>query len=122
MLKEFDKPYAHNEIWAQVWDSDEQDIDDPYTPYPIEDDETLEACERLQIEVGVRGNKPRHDFGLRSLRQVAKTLNKLDWSKVAPVTDDFIVYAYDQESLGMALHLSGATPDQISSWRKRGLL
>ncbi|MCA0458567.1 MAG: hypothetical protein LCI00_31690 [Chloroflexi bacterium] len=121
LLKELSKPYGPNEIWAQVWESEES-TDDPFPPWQIDDEETLEACEHLQIEVGMRGNKSRSDFGLRSLRQVAKALNKLDWSQYTSVTDDFIVFAYDQESLGMALHLSGATPDQIASWRKYGLL
>lgn len=120
ILKTYQPHHLPGEIWATVWDFDDTD-ETPYPPFPIEDEDTLTVCERLQAEL-IRGAYTRYRQGVRALYQVAKALNQLDWSAYAPVTSDFIVFAYDQEGLRRALRSSGATSDQIMNWRKQGLL
>lgn len=119
--KTLEPRYIPAEAWANAWDFTEHE-DESYPPLPIEEKETLSMCEILQTEVTVRGNFARYRHSIKTLRQIAQALNQLDWSKYAPVTPDFIVFAYDQEDISRALRMSGATHDQISSWRERGLL
>lgn len=60
----------------------------------LDDDELGEACEWLNGELE---NKGSHAPAKRLLVEVAAELNKLDWSKIAKVTPDFVVYAVDFE-------------------------
>jgi hypothetical protein len=122
ILETIDSRHIPNSVWVDPW-YDLTDENEPYPPFPIEDAESLEACDRFQIEVsGERLHFPRFRLAIRTLRQIARALNQLDWSAYAPVTPDFIVFTNDQEDIAMSLRLSGATPDQLASWRKRGLL
>ena len=75
----------HTRIWYYIWDFDEHE-DEPYPPFPIDDNDTLNACEILQTEIEM---KSRFEHGLRTLYQLAQALNQLNWSDYAPITSDF---------------------------------
>ncbi|MBZ0287699.1 MAG: hypothetical protein K8I30_08795 [Anaerolineae bacterium] len=108
-------------IWWYLWEFDDDDVE--LTPrLHITDPETLEICNRLEVEINSRWAGWR---GAKILRQLARELNKLNWSQYAPVTPDFIVYACDQtehEEIAASLRYSGATKEQLADWRKHGLL
>lgn len=106
--------YGNERAWlAWVTVSEYRDDYDP--ALPIKDSAVLEACEKLQLETD-------YLHGAKTLYRIARSLNQLNWSAYAPVAQDFIVFAYDEEDPAKALRLSGATPDQIADWRARGLL
>ncbi|MEO8610917.1 MAG: hypothetical protein ABI690_23675 [Chloroflexota bacterium] len=119
-----DHPPAHLRsglLWVTIWD-DEAHPDIPDPPLPITDPEVLEACENFNADMR-RGRD--YGFMVRTLREVARELNKLDWSQYAPVTSDFIVFDCDDTEHtrpAVSLRYSGATKAQIADWRKRGLL
>jgi hypothetical protein len=108
-------------VWSLIWD-DEAHSDIPYPPLPITDPELLEACENFNADMR-RGRD--YAFMVRTMRSVARELNKLDWSKYAPVTSDFVVFDCDDTEHtrpAVSLRYSGATEQQLADWRKRGLL
>jgi hypothetical protein len=50
-------------------------------------------------------------------------LNRRDWSKVIPVTDDFIVYAVDLEGAHLRANLkAGVPPAKLALLRRRKLV
>jgi hypothetical protein len=110
--------YGKWRVWVTVA-SYENDTD---PTLPIEDTSILEASEKLQLEIWSSLKMAGYRYGAKTLYRIAQCLNQLDWSAYAPVTPDFIVFAYDEEDLAKALRLSGATPEQMAGWRKRGLL
>lgn len=108
-------------VYVTIWD-DEAHPDIPYPPLPITDPETLDACENFNADMR-RGRA--YGYMVRILREIARELNKLDWSQYAPVTSDFIIYDCDDTEhteIALSLRLSGATKEQLADWRKRGLL
>jgi hypothetical protein len=108
-------------LWWYLWDGEEPEHV-PYEPLEITDADTLAACEALEAEINMRLQSP---IAERTLYQIARELNQLDWSKITPVTPDFIVYACDQtEHVNPedSLRRSGATKEQLKDWRKRGML
>jgi hypothetical protein len=108
-------------LWWYLWHYDEDD-DEPSPRLDVTDPDTLAACDALDTEINMR---LRSDLAERALYEICRALNKLDWSKYAPVTPDFIVYACDQtehEFIEDALRLSGATEAQIDDWYKRDML
>jgi hypothetical protein len=107
-------------VWADIWHADEHEGQHD-SPLAVTDADTLLACERLEMEIHMYG---RYRHGAKVLRRIARVLNQLDWSKITPVTPDFIVYALGDYDLywSNALRLSGATQQQMEEWRKRGLL
>jgi hypothetical protein len=105
-------------LWRFPWD-DEAHKDEPYPPIPITDKETLYACDRLKTDGQINYD---HPYRTKIRHEVARALNQLDWSKITPVTADFIVYAVDDIDMTKSLRRSGATKEQLNDWRKRGLL
>jgi len=122
-LRENPRDRVDADLWWYLWDTDKDKPE--HVPHPtllITDPETLEACERLDVEVNMR---QKSSLAVRTLYQIARELNQLDWSQFAPVTPDFIVYACDQTEhvdIPVSLRRSGATKQQIKDWRKRGML
>jgi hypothetical protein len=113
------------DIWWYLWSDDDIPEDIQREPIPTEDEDTLEACERLNVEVNTREAEHILDTAIKTLYEICQELNRLDWSQYAPVTSDFIVYACDQtEHVNIAdtLRLSGATEEQIQDWYRRGML
>jgi hypothetical protein len=106
--------YGNERSWM-VWVTVKEYEADVDPALPIKDSAILEACEKLQLEAGYR-------HGTKTLYRIACSLNQLNWSNYAPVTPDFIVFAYDEEFPEKALRLSGATPNQMTEWRKQGIL
>jgi hypothetical protein len=120
-IREFEPYLVPGNVWWYPWEFDDDDANlNPSVP--ITDPETLDACERLNIEFSAR---LKSDLATKILYQIAHELNQLDWSQYAPVTPDFIVYACDDTKhtdIDEVLRLSGATKEQLADWRKRGLL
>lgn len=122
ILSSSEKDYVPNLVWGAVWDFGAHE-DESYARYPIGDEQTLRACAEAQRVLSARGYVAGHQRAVKTLYQIATALNQVNWSAYAPVTDDFIVFAFnDREELWRALRLSGASSEQIIRWRMRGLL
>jgi hypothetical protein len=113
------------DLWWYLWSDDDVPEDIDREAISIEDEETLEACERLNVEVNIRTGEYILNTAVKTLYEICQELNRLDWSQYAPVTPDFIVYACDQTEhvrIPNTLRLSGATEEQIMDWYRRGML
>ena len=108
--------YWRGYVWSMTGDG-ESEIE-----LAIQDAETLEICEILQADLGRRGRAGQYRYGPSALHGIARMLNQLDWPEITPVTPDFIVFAYDDDTPSIALRRSGASQEQIEEWRKRGML
>jgi hypothetical protein len=124
-MQEHEPGRAEYYLWWYLWDAGEDD-DPPehvaYEPLEITDPDTLEACERLQVEVYMRDNS---DLAVKTMYEICRELNKLDWTQYTAVTPDFIVYACDQTehvAIADSLRLSGASATQIEQWRAKGMV
>jgi hypothetical protein len=72
------------------------------SPLDLDGADVVRVCERMR-ELLQRSTARGRLESL--LRDVARDLNRLDWSKILPVTDDFVVFPSDVELVGLAGHL-----------------
>jgi hypothetical protein len=57
--------------------------------------------------------------GYAAYARIARALRKLDWSKILPVTDDFVVFAVDHDDTGLAKALKEAAgAKRYAAWKK----
>lgn len=84
-------------VWAapefEHFETDALELDDP---------DVVRVCARM---VELLHLSESSGALVATLRDVARDLNRLDWSKLLPVTDDFVVFPCDVELVGLAGHL-----------------
>ena len=57
--------------------------------------------------------------GYAAYARIAKALRRLDWSKLLPITDDFVVLAVDNDDTGLAKALKEAAGAKCyAAWKK----
>lgn len=122
-LRDYTIENALYHIWWFLWDVEDDEPEHvPCEPLVIQDEETLLACERLDVEINMRD---KWQLAVKIFYEICRELNQLDWSLYTPVTEDFIVYACDQTEHirpEKSLRLCGASKEQIADWIKRGIL